>query len=336
MPQHLLLSSRSLWAIVLAACLIGGTAQAKCRALLVVPDLVVAVEYMAKATDQNDVFVAARRIARLHQLINKNKMYQALEAEGLGSNLTDIMRLKIKLGVLSQFALVDGADKARSYLRSSDFRRSYDPVLKLALSLCAGGGTNAHSGLVRLFSLSQGKVSDVTALSSSTAADTARETGVKILKTGTYGLILFFVSVIWLNRRQLKRRRRNKRVACDIPVIIATGPHVFSKEMVDLSRTGANVECEGGLTTDDAITLEVGSHHCGATVIWSNEKYAGLKFDQTLTQSEFTSFLELSRHDVSNAIRRINEKTVPDWAPFLNLMSRVSRWLTDAFRQLRQ
>lgn len=331
---------------MLLSALLAGPARADCLALRNLPDIITEVEHMARLTDNSAIAASGARLAVYRQQINKNTMYQMLEPQGMEFSLPDIMRLKVKLGVLSQFAVKEGLQKTYVYMRGSDFLRSYDPVRSLVLHHCAAPSLgNQIAGLSSALPGLGGEIAVSNPVPNGDAGDAGKRavtpprkisTGETILGAGTGSVILIGLAAAWLGHKQRRWRRRSKRHPCDIAVSLKAGAHLSGCTAVDLSQTGANLEIDAELNADDRVTIDFGELSRKATIIWSNSKYAGVSFEQPLRRAEFVATLDRSTLDIDAFRHPAKRKATPQRASLETVWARLSAALASAFTQQRQ
>lgn len=310
-------------------------ASASCQKLYPLSDIVEEVGYFATAGTP----ASAQRLASLRRSMHKNALYQRLEPMGLEAELAAVMRFKIKLGVLIHFALTPGPTTAETYIRTSDFLRSYQPVARLVMTQC----NQQVARLEGLAELRMGHSAPTGAGFAVSAAppDTPQRGNVQLIRTiatGITSLALGAASVggILYFRKRRRRRRRNTRYCCDLDVTITISPSTFTRSVVDISRSGINVRSKTPLPVDTRVGLKFDMFALGADVVWADDAHAGLKFLNPITEAELQTILEMCRLTGPGAIVEGQTKTAPVEVPYYSSCSRLIETVSTKFTQLRQ
>ena len=275
-----------LWPLIVYS-LWATSAQAACTALPLLSVLVNEVGHLETQTDEDAIRRSGKKIAARRAGLEKARMYTRLSAVGFERHLKSIMELKIKLGALSQIALTGNKAKLAAYQKSSDFQRRFGVAEELVAELCASRGalkqTDAAtkeyqtSGGYRLTQLSGlGGVAAAFGLLSLCAA-----------------LLVALIVGAGLHRRRTKReKRRNKRVPCNVPVLVTAEGQTSMQRLVDVSRTGANMENDLDLPIGAKLILSFSSLRKESEITWSNDHFSGVLFDRSLSQNEMDAALQ--------------------------------------------
>lgn len=263
------------------------SAIAGCGALPDVSRLVVEIERLERLSDRQAILASVWKIKALSQNITKPSMLLKLSELGFQRKLPDVMALKNEAVALTSIAENGITSDVHAHLKTPRFKRRYDVARHLTKDLCLLEAEAQQSDAARkeFGALSALGISPINGIGTPSAA---------------FGLLsLACVSLIGLGygtklrQKRLKReRRRNKRYPCDVAVRVAKTAHISQHRLVDISRSGANMENTLELPPGTVLELDFGGLARQARVTWSNTQFAGVEFDKFL-----------SVQDVQNVIR---------------------------------
>ncbi|WP_298292084.1 PilZ domain-containing protein [uncultured Litoreibacter sp.] len=265
-------------------------ALANCSALPVLSSIVYEVEDLKRLHDTASVARAGHRINDQRQKISKFGMFETLKPLGYERKLDDILRLKVKLGALSQLAITQGPEKVKPFLNGSGFQRSYRVAKDLTDEFCdprnAADQSEFASKVYRVWGVDFGS-------HQSGFAAPALALGMFF---GVIGLLIgIYAGVRFQTVRRKRETRRSRRFACNIPVLLGAVNNIDTQTVVDLSLTGANVENPLNLPAGTCVNIQFGNISRIATVTWSNSRFASVQFETALSQKEMQATLKLSR-----------------------------------------
>lgn len=81
-------------------------------------------------------------------------------------------------------------------------------------------------------------------------------------------------------------RFRDMRMPCDTLVAVLLGGEQRTARFVNISATGAKLEGAGRLPREAPVTVAHLHHRVAARVVWSNERFLGLRFVLPLSPVE--------------------------------------------------
>lgn len=101
-------------------------------------------------------------------------------------------------------------------------------------------------------------------------------------------------------------RRGSRRHVCNVPGALEGHLYCEGTVLLDLSRSGCKLRLNDSFTPEGPVLVHVGNRTIPARAKWSNAHYAGLRFDQKLTEAELNDILSQA-----NRTQDANEPPVP-------------------------
>ncbi len=291
--------------IVAASLWFAGFAHAKavlpdCSAFPVLAEVIDQLDILERAPDDITTILVATRIEDLRLQIPSTQLSTRLHELGLERHLTQVNAFRVRLGALTQIARKQGRDALRPYLLGSGFQRSKQHTRELLSRICEDTPSTSPSVQAqRDVSLWSG-----TGISRRTSLRVAAGFGALVMLIACVAGAYCYVQ--WHRRWA---RRVAKRVACNIPAVVTLHGTAHSAPLVDISLGGANLSHRLDLPTGTVLKLQFANSALNGTVMWSNKKFAGLKFDRVLTEEELRAALSI--HTPARRIR--NKKRGARW-----------------------
>jgi len=275
---------------ILAASLwLAGFAHAKavlpnCSAFPVLAEVIDQLDTLERASDDITTILVAIRIEDLRLKIPSTQLKSRLEELGLERHLSEVTAFRVRLGALTQIARNQGREALRPYLFGSGFQRSKQYTRELLSRICEDTPSTSPSAQAQR---------DVS-LWSGTGVSRRTSLGV----TAGFGALVLLISLAaaahsYMQWRKRRRRRVAKRVACNIPAVVRLNGAMHRAPLVDISLGGANLAHQLELPTGTLLDLQLGDIALKSTVMWSNRKFAGVKFERVLSEEELKAALSL-------------------------------------------
>jgi len=214
---------------------------------------------------------SAQLSTRLHEL-------------GLQRHLTQVTAFRVRLGALTQIARKQGREALRPYLFGSGFQRSKQYTRELLARICEDTPSTSPSPQAQR---------DVSLWS---GTGLSRRPSLRV--AAGFGALVMLIALVagtqsYVQWRKRWKRRVAKRVACKIPAMVSLNGTTHSAPLVDISLSGANLAHRLALPTGTRLHLKFGETALHGTVMWSNQKFAGVKFERLLSEAELQNALSL-------------------------------------------
>lgn len=260
------------------------TELSDCSAFPVLAEVMDQLHTLEHAPNETSAMLTALRIERLRKEIPSNQLRARLEELGFERHLTQVTAFRVRLGALTHIARTNGRTALRPYLFGSGFQRSKQHTHELLERICEDtpSSTPSHSA--------QRKVTLWTGTGLSRQKSLSVAMG--------FGAIVLLIAMLagahsyseW-NRRS--KRRVRKRVACNIPAIVTIHGTACHASLVDISMGGANLAHTLELLIGTHLHLQFGDTAVDGTVMWSNNKFAGIRFARVLSEQELPASILL-------------------------------------------
>ena len=262
-------------------------AHAACTALPVLSALTQEVDTLTSLTQSDAIKRSGRSIATRRIALIKLKVFSRLSAVGFERKLRDVMNFKAQLGELSQITQKGDAGAVATYTSTASFRRSYNTASTLVSELCiAPGGQSQTDAASKVFELNAGRQT------AQLFSFGGHKTVFSLLAMSAVLLMGVLLASNWRRRIAKRERRRNKRVPCDIPVLVNVFGQTLMYRLVDISRSGANMENDMDLAVGSKLALTFGRQKKNCTVTWSNRQFTGVHFEKAFTKKELIQTIE--------------------------------------------
>ncbi|MEM9581901.1 MAG: PilZ domain-containing protein [Pseudomonadota bacterium] len=248
--------------------------------------LVQEIEHLTSGISGSEFDASVYRLDQMHQRLEKSRIFGQLSQLGYERHMPDVMALKENIRHLP---MQSGRNAITSQIKAPTFQRNYRRVRNLVEDLCLAAGTSANAShsahsYGALHSLQIGRLTFMSPI--------AATAGMTLLTLCSLGGLAYGSQ---LRAKRLKReRRQNKRYPCNIPVQLIVNGQTSQHYLVDISCSGANIENQLNLPDEASLSLSFGSIEVRGIVIWSNSKFAGVKFERLLLQQDITEVI--ARH----------------------------------------
>lgn len=278
------LASKRLHAVLVAffVCAMPAASFAKCATFPVLSKLVDTVSQLRATETWEGVASNSLVVNALTQNFLRPEAETKLRELSLQNKLPMLREFKERTAALAQIASYDGPNALHSYMDSAEYRPYFvdaRDTLAIACELATAGDTskfaNREAASEEEFDL---------AAYLGTLAPPVTLSQVVTFTAGIFSLTCF---LIWFkNRRIMRDRRINKRIACEIPATMTIDGRSIEVTIVDISQSGANVHCNEKLNIGTLVDLDFENLHRSATVKWSNDKFAGVLLSRLISEAK--------------------------------------------------
>ncbi len=278
----------SRWQVILCVLFLLWTpaAHANCTALPVISKLVIEVDRLSSLGSRPDISASVRTIHALQGSISRFELFSRLRSFGKERHFNPLLGFQAQLANLKPILEGSGAREMSRHLKTTSFQSSLQMAKRLTNELCLTEEEAQQSK----FAADEFKVLEGIPASRLPTLNT-RSVAWSLIGMALTLVVGLFVGGHLRKKYLEKEKRRTKRFPCNIPVLVQIEGKTSMQRLVDLSRSGANMENQLGLDIGNEVALSFGGVKRTATVTWCNSHFSGVQFGKILSNQNLTDIL---------------------------------------------